>query len=26
MLVADFGWAPSGLGANSLDRVIAELK
>ncbi|MBV8842402.1 MAG: MBL fold metallo-hydrolase [Bryobacterales bacterium] len=26
MLVADFGWAPSGLGTNSLDRVIAELK
>ena len=26
MLVSDFGWAQSGLGTNSLDRVIAELK
>jgi cyclase len=26
MLVSDFGWAQQGLGTNSLDRVIAELK
>src|ERR1051326_5313551 len=26
MLVADFGWAQSGLGTNSLDRVVAELR
>ena len=26
MLVSDFGWAQTGLGTNSLDRVIAELK
>ena len=26
MLVADFGWQQTGLGTNSLDRVIAELK
>jgi len=26
MLVSDFGWASSGLGTNSLDRVIGELK
>ena len=26
MLVSDFGWGRSGLGTNSLDRVIAELK
>ena len=26
MLVSDFGWAQTGLGTNSLERVIAELK
>jgi cyclase len=26
MLVSDFGWASAGLGVNSLDRMMAELK
>jgi hypothetical protein len=25
-LVSDFGWQPTGLGMNSLDAIIAEIK